>query len=57
MLETCMNLYSQNTCAQVVKPNPFKKKIPRVLKTKPDTKLLLYIEQKNKPNNNLSKSC
>lgn len=43
-----MNLYSQNDCAQVVKPNPFKKKIPRVLKTKPETKLLLYVEQKNK---------
>lgn len=43
-----MNLYSQNDSAQLVKPNPFKKKIPRNLKIRSDTELLLYIEQKAK---------
>lgn len=43
-----MNLYSQNDCAQIVKPNPFKKKIPRRLKMDSDRELLLYIEQKAK---------
>lgn len=48
MLQTCMNLYSQNDSVQIIKPNPFKKSIPRSLKKKPNIELFLDIKQKSK---------